>query len=84
MLAAVKELTINAYGLKTGMSRAKLARLMDQETWMDARAAISMGFVDDNLTGNAPKATDPDEDKDDDENPDTKPPLPPKTRKPAR
>ncbi|WP_455717184.1 head maturation protease, ClpP-related [Trueperella bernardiae] len=38
MLAAVKESIINAYELKTGMSRAKLARLMDQETWMDARA----------------------------------------------
>lgn len=51
MLAAVKESIINAYELKTGMSRAKLARLMDQETWMDARAAIAMGFADDYLTG---------------------------------
>lgn len=65
------------------MSRAKLARLMDQETWMDARAAISMGFADDYLTGNAPKVTDPDGDEDDDEEPDTKPPWPPKSRNPA-
>lgn len=79
MLAAVKESIINAYELKTGMSRAKLARLMDQETWMDARAAISMGFADDYLTGNAPQVTDPDEDEDDDEEPDKRPPWLPKT-----
>ncbi|WP_434829548.1 head maturation protease, ClpP-related [Corynebacterium macclintockiae] len=83
MLAAVKESIINAYELKTGMSRAKLARLMDQETWMDARAAIAMGFADDYLTGNAPKVTDPDEDEDDDEEPDTKVPWPPTSRNPA-
>lgn len=46
MLDAVKESIINAYELKTGMQRAKLARLMDAETWMDARAAIEMGFAD--------------------------------------
>ncbi|MDY5854454.1 MAG: Clp protease ClpP [Arcanobacterium sp.] len=46
MLDAVKESIINAYELKTGMQRAKLARLMDAETWMDARAAIDMGFAD--------------------------------------
>ena len=80
MLAAVKESIINAYELKTGMSRAKLARLMDQETWMDARAAISMGFADDYLTGSR---TPPDPDEDDDEEPDTKPPWPPNTRNPA-
>lgn len=46
MLDAVKESIINAYELKTGMQRSKLARLMDAETWMDARAAIDMGFAD--------------------------------------
>lgn len=61
MLAAVKDSIINAYELKTGMSRAKLAKLMDQETWMDARAAIAMGFADEYLTRNA-KPTNPDED----------------------
>lgn len=76
MLAAVKESIINAYELKTGMSRAKLARLMDQETWMDARAAIAMGFADDYLTGSR---TPPYPDEDDDEGPDKRPPWPPKT-----
>lgn len=69
MLAAVKDCIINAYELKTGMSRAKLAKLMDQETWMDARAAISMGFADEYLTRNA-KHDDPAEDDDLAEDPD--------------
>ena len=36
MLNQVKESIINAYELKTGLSRAKLSHLMDAETWMDA------------------------------------------------
>lgn len=69
MLAAVKDSIINAYELKTGMSRAKLAKLMDQETWMDAKAAIAMGFADEYLARNARPANpdDPDEDDDRDE-----------------
>ncbi|MEW6905525.1 Clp protease ClpP [Trueperella pyogenes] len=51
MLQAVKESIINAYELKTGMQRAKLARLMDAETWMDATAAVQMGFADEIHTG---------------------------------
>ena len=46
MLGSVKESIINAYQAKTGLSRAKLAKLMDAETWMDARAAKDMGFAD--------------------------------------
>ncbi len=81
MLAAVKESIINAYELKTGMSRAKLARLMDQETWMDARAAIAMGFADDYLTGSrTPPAPD---DDDEDEEPEKQAPWPPTSRNPA-
>ena len=38
MLESVKESIINAYQLKTGLSRAKLSKLMDAETWMDAHA----------------------------------------------
>ncbi|WIK63937.1 head maturation protease, ClpP-related [Gleimia hominis] len=50
MLDSVKESILNAYQEKTGLSRAKLSKLMDQETWMDARAAIDMGFADELLT----------------------------------
>lgn len=81
MLAAVKESIINAYELKTGMSRAKLARLIDQETWMDARAAIAMGFADDYLTGSR-TPPDPDEDEDGEE-PDKQAPWPPTSRNTA-
>ena len=46
MLDEVKESIINAYEIKTGLSRAKLSHLMDAETWMDANSAIEMGFAD--------------------------------------
>ena len=46
MLDEVKESIINAYEIKTGLSRAKLSHLMDAETWMDAHSAVEMGFAD--------------------------------------
>lgn len=53
MLEGVKDSIINAYTLKTGMSRAKLSRLMDAETWMDATKAVELGFADDIITRDA-------------------------------
>ena len=50
MLDEVKESIITSYELKTGMSRAKLAHLMDAETWMNAQKAIELGFADGILT----------------------------------
>jgi len=47
MLDQVKESIINAYVLKTGLSRPKLSHLMDAETWMDANKAVELGFADD-------------------------------------
>ena len=49
MLDEVKESIINAYEIKTGLSRAKLSHLMDAETWLNANKAIELGFVDDIL-----------------------------------
>lgn len=46
MLSEVKESIINAYVLKTGLSRPKLSHLMDAETWMDANKAVELGFAD--------------------------------------
>ncbi|MHB1453929.1 MAG: head maturation protease, ClpP-related [Saccharofermentanales bacterium] len=46
MLSEVKESIINAYELKTGMSRAKLAHLMDAESWFNAKKALELGFID--------------------------------------
>lgn len=50
MLSEVKESIINAYEIKTGLSRTKLSHLMDEETWMNANKAIELGFADDILT----------------------------------
>ena len=46
MLDEVKESIINAYEIKTGLSRARLSHLMDSETWMNANKAIELGFAD--------------------------------------
>ena len=46
MLESVKDSIINAYQTKTGMSRGKLSRLMEDETWMDATKAVELGFAD--------------------------------------
>ena len=46
MLASIKDSIINAYELKTGLSRAKLSHMMDSETWMDAGKAVELGFAD--------------------------------------
>lgn len=52
MLDEVKESIINAYEIKTGLSRAKLSLLMDAETWMDANSAVEMGFADEIMQRN--------------------------------
>ncbi len=46
VLDEVKDTIINAYQLKTGKSRAKISQMMDEETWMSAKKAVSEGFVD--------------------------------------
>ena len=46
MLGSVKDSIINAYEIKTGLSRAKLSHLMDAETWMDVNKAVELGFAD--------------------------------------
>ena len=46
MLDSVKDSILNAYEIKTGLSRTKLSHLMDAETWMDANKAIELGFAD--------------------------------------
>ena len=90
MLESVKDSIINAYQLKTGLSRAKLSKLMDAETWMDARAAVDLGFADELLTGKRALPLgeeEPDDDLEDHDDPDDvdeneskqpKPPFPPK------
>ncbi len=50
MLNEVKESIINAYEIRTGISRSKLSHMMDDTTWMNARKAIELGFADEILT----------------------------------
>ena len=49
LLDSVKESIINAYELKTGLSRTKLAHMMDAETDMPAQTAVALGFADEIL-----------------------------------
>lgn len=46
VLDEVKESIMNAYQLKTGVSRKKLSDLMDGETYMNATKAVKEGFAD--------------------------------------
>ena len=46
VLNEVKASIINAYHDKTGLSKAKLAQLMEDETWMNAKKAVELGFAD--------------------------------------
>jgi len=49
MLAEVKESIMNAYEIKSGLSRHKISQLMDAETWMNAKEAVKLGFADEVL-----------------------------------
>ena len=75
MLNEVKDSIINAYELKTGLSRAKLSHLMDDETWMNAVKAVELGFADGILYRDADeKDEEPEEEcKPDDESSDGEP-----------
>ncbi len=71
MLDTVKDSIINAYEIKTSMSRTRISHMMDAETWMDANKAVELGFADGILsrpTMAAPvEQEDPDDDADDED-----------------
>ena len=50
MLDEVKKSIINAYALRTGLSDVQLSHMMENETWMNAKRAIELGFADGMLT----------------------------------
>ena len=64
MLDEVKDSIINAYELKTGLTRAKLSHLMDDETWMNAVTAVELGFADGILYRDSDKEDEKPEDDD--------------------
>lgn len=72
MLGSVKDSIINAYEIKTGLSRARISHLMDAETWMDAHKAVELGFADEILSrpsDPAPQTEQPEEAPEDDDDP---------------
>ena len=48
-LRNTREAIINAYELKSGLSRERLRGMMNSETWMTAQRALENGFVDEIL-----------------------------------
>lgn len=79
-LNEVKESIINAYTAKTGLSRSKISKLMSDETWMNAKKAVELGFSDgilfDEKKSESDKEDEPEENEPDkeggDEDPDEK------------
>ena len=44
-LNEVKESIINAYAFKTGLTRNRISKLMSDETWLNAKKAVELGFA---------------------------------------
>ena len=65
LLDEVKESIINAYEEKSHLSRNKIAKMMDDETWLNAKKALQLGFVDGILFTN--KKEEPQADPDEEE-----------------
>ena len=68
LLEEVKESIINAYEQKTHLSRAKIAKMMSDETWLNAKKALQLGFVDGILFSKKEPETDEPEEDEFDEN----------------
>lgn len=49
MLSEVKESIINAYELKSNLDRKQISKMMDNETWLNAKKAVELGFADEIL-----------------------------------
>ncbi len=65
-LNEVKESIINAYAAKTGLSRNRISKLMSDETWLNAKKALELGFADEILFADKPKEDEPEEKPDSD------------------
>ena len=66
-LNEVKESIINAYAAKTGLSRNRISKLMSDETWINAKKAVELGFADEILFDEKPE---PDKKQDEPDDPD--------------
>lgn len=56
ILDEIKDTIINAYQFKTGKSRNKISKMMDEETWMSTKKALSEGFIDEMLYADNPES----------------------------
>lgn len=72
LLEEVKESIINAYEEKTHLSRAKIAKMMTEETWLNAKKAHEMGFVDGILFAEKKKPFPPEEEEEEEPDEDEK------------
>lgn len=61
-LNEVKEAFINAYAAKSGMRRSRIADLMSDETWLNAKKAVELGFADEVLYEGKPSAPESEDD----------------------
>ncbi len=69
-LNEVKESIINAYAAKSGLSHNRISKLMENETWMNAKKAVELGFADEVLfEAVEPEEDEPDEDPKEEEKP---------------
>ena len=74
VLNEVKESIINAYAAKSGLTHARIANLMSNETWMNARKAVELGFADEILFDKKEEPnSDPAEPDEPTEDPDSEP-----------
>ena len=71
VLNEVKESIINAYAAKSGLTHARIANLMSNETWMNAKKAVELGFADEILFSK--KEDEPDSDPADPDKPEKTP-----------
>lgn len=55
ILKTIKNGIIDTYQTRTGLEPEKLAKMMTDETWMTAREAMNLGFVDEVMTGSSVK-----------------------------
>ena len=61
MLAEVKESIMNAYEIKTGLSRTVISHFMDAESWFNAKKAVELHFADEILFSPEEKEEAPDD-----------------------
>ena len=65
-LNEVKESIINAYHIKSGLNRKKISQLMEDQTWMNAKKAVELGFADGIISRSISQDEESEEEKDDD------------------